>query len=123
MAKQKTNACHLSKDGKWRSFPRVPHLLQYLNSGTYFARIKIKGKLIRESLETKVWSVAQLKLVDFLKQKQSGINEDQDVRISFGEAAELFTKRVLHDPKMKPRSKGYPWVAKTPWGGKVTKSI
>ncbi len=107
MGKRKNNACHLSKDGKWRSFPRVPHLLQYLNSGTYFARIKIKGKIIRESLDTKVWSVAQLKLVDFLKQKQSGINEDQDVRISFGEAAELFTKRVRHDPKMKVRSKGY----------------
>jgi hypothetical protein len=27
----------------------VPHLLQYLNSGAYYARIKIKGKIIRES--------------------------------------------------------------------------
>jgi hypothetical protein len=46
--KQKNSACRLSKDGKWRSFPRVPHLLQYQNSGTYFARIKIKGKIIRD---------------------------------------------------------------------------
>jgi len=107
MGKRKNDACHLSKDGTWHSFPHVPHLLQYLNSGTYFARIKIKGKIIRESVEAKVWSAAQLKLVDFLKQKQSGINEDQDVRISFGGAAELFTKRVRHDPKMKLRSKGY----------------
>jgi hypothetical protein len=46
-----------SQDGKWRSFPRVPHLLQYISSGTYFARIKIKGKFIRESLGTTVYQI------------------------------------------------------------------
>jgi hypothetical protein len=51
-ASGKKSANRLSPDGKWRSFPRVPHLLQYVSSGTYFARIKIKGKLIRESLGT-----------------------------------------------------------------------
>ena len=106
MGKRKNTVCHLSRDGKWRSFPRVPHLLQYLNSGTYIARIKIKGKIIRESLETKVWSVAQLKLVDFLKKKQSSVNDDQNVWISFQEAVELFTKKVEHDATMKVRSKG-----------------
>jgi hypothetical protein len=40
-----------SQDGKWRSFPRVPHLLQNTSSGAYFARIEIKGKLICQSLE------------------------------------------------------------------------
>jgi len=67
MGKRINTASHLSKDGRWRSFPRVPHLLQYLNSGSYFARIKIKGKIIREGLEPKVWSVAQLKLVVFIE--------------------------------------------------------
>jgi hypothetical protein len=32
----------------WRSFSRVPHLLQYASSGTYFARIKVRGKIIRD---------------------------------------------------------------------------
>jgi hypothetical protein len=58
----KDNAARLSKDGEWRSFPRVPHLLQYLNSGAYYARIKIKGKIIRESfgesLAATVWPAA-----------------------------------------------------------------
>jgi len=40
---------NLSKDGKWRSFPKVPNLLQYISSGVFFARIKINGKLIRQS--------------------------------------------------------------------------
>jgi hypothetical protein len=41
---------HLSKDGQWRSFPKVPHLLQYVSNGNYYARIKAKGKVIRQSL-------------------------------------------------------------------------
>jgi len=48
----KKSANRLSTDGKWRSFPKVPHWLQYIHSGTYFARIKIKSKLI---LEARAW--------------------------------------------------------------------
>jgi hypothetical protein len=53
---------HLSKDGKRRSFPKVPHLLQYVISGNYFGKVKINGKTIRHSLKTTVWSTAQLAL-------------------------------------------------------------
>lgn len=42
----------LSKDGKWRSFPKVPNLLQYVSSEKYYARIKVDGKLIRQCLGT-----------------------------------------------------------------------
>jgi hypothetical protein len=34
---------HLSKDGRWRSFPRVPHLLQYVSNGNYYGRIKLNA--------------------------------------------------------------------------------
>jgi hypothetical protein len=54
---------HLSTDGRWRSFPRVPHLLQYVSNGNYYGRKKLNGKVIRESLETAVWTTAKLKLV------------------------------------------------------------
>jgi len=40
---------HLSKDGQWRSFPKVPHLLQYVSNGSYYGRIKVGGKVIRKS--------------------------------------------------------------------------
>jgi hypothetical protein len=63
---EKRTAHRLSNDGKWRSFSRVPHLLQYVSSGVYFARIKVHGKVIRESLGSKVWSTAPLRLVIFL---------------------------------------------------------
>lgn len=103
----KRTADRQSKDGKWRSFSRVPHLLQYVSSGTYFARIKIRGKIIRESLETDVWSTAQLRLVDFLKAKQGGSQIDAIQKVSFSEAAELYRTRVENDSAMKERSKGY----------------
>ena len=38
---------NLSKDGQWRSFPKVPHLLQYVSNGNYYGRIKVGGKTIR----------------------------------------------------------------------------
>jgi hypothetical protein len=42
---------HLSKDGKWRSFPKVPNLLHYVHNDNYYGRIKVGGKIIRESSE------------------------------------------------------------------------
>jgi len=64
--RQKRTAYGRSKDGKWRSFSHVPHLLQYVSSRSYFAIIKVGGKIIRESLETEVWPAAPLRLLDLL---------------------------------------------------------
>ena len=58
---------HFTKDGKWRTFPKVPNLLQYVRTGTYFARTKVDGKTIRLSLETNVFSTAKLRRDDKLK--------------------------------------------------------
>jgi hypothetical protein len=56
---------NLSQDGKWRSFPQIPNLVQYVSNGNYYGRIKIDGKLIRESLGNSVWAAAKMHLVDF----------------------------------------------------------
>jgi integrase len=55
----------LSPDGKWRSFPKVPNLLQYVSTGTYYARVKVQGKLIRRSLKANTFEEAKLFLSDF----------------------------------------------------------
>jgi integrase len=124
---QKRTAYRLSKDGKWRSFSRVPHLLQYASSGTYFARIKMRGKIIRESLNTDVWSTAQLRLVDFLKEKQGANQTDERQKLLFGEAAGLYRTRVENDPAMKTRSKGYRFLCmkkiEATWPGLTTKFL
>jgi hypothetical protein len=56
---------HLFKDGQWCSFPKVPHLLQYVSNGSYYGRIKIGGKIIRETLKTGGWTTAKLRLNNF----------------------------------------------------------
>ena len=45
------------------------NLIRYASSGCYFARIKIGSKLIRQSLKTKVLTVAKLKLSDLEKRE------------------------------------------------------
>jgi hypothetical protein len=44
----------------------VPHLLQYASNGNYYGRIKVGGKLIRESPRTTVWTTAGMWRVDFI---------------------------------------------------------
>ena len=96
---------HLSKDGKWRSFPKVPHLLQYVSNGNYYGRIKISGKIIRESLETEVWTTAKLRLTDFLKNHQEV--RERVALPQFSEVVEVFKRELENDPTIKPRSKEY----------------
>jgi len=95
----------LSADGKWRSFPKVPNLLQYVSSGTYYGRIKVNGKTIRESLETDVWSKAKQRLSDFQSKHQK--NRGRFEAPFYKEAVELFKQDLAHDTTIKPQSKQY----------------
>ena len=96
---------NLSKDGKWRSFPNMPNLLQYVSNGNYYGRIKIGGKTIRESLETGVWTTAKIRLADFLKghhENRSNVDPPQ-----FSEAVELFKTETERDTGIKKSSAEY----------------
>lgn len=95
----------LSKDGKWRSFSKVPNLIQYVSNGNYYGRIKIDGKVIRESLKTGVWTTAKLRLTDFLKAHQESRNRIDPPK--FREAEELFKSELESETGMKPDSKQY----------------
>ena len=96
---------HSAKDGQWRSVPKVPHLLQYVSNGNYYARIKIKGKVIRESLKTDVWTTAKLRLTDFLKKHQEARSHLPPP--AFSGAVDLFKRELEQDATIKPQSKGY----------------
>jgi len=45
-------------------FPKVPNLLQYVSTGTFYGRVTVDGKIYRESLETTVYSDARQTLPD-----------------------------------------------------------
>ena len=96
---------HLSTDGQWRSFPKVPHLLQYVSNGNYYGRIKVGGKVFRESLKTSVWTTAKLRLTDFLKE-----HREARARVTpptFKEAVALLERELESDTTIKGRSKEY----------------
>jgi hypothetical protein len=96
---------HLSSDGQWRSFPKVPNLLQYVSNGNYYGRTKIGGKVIRESLKTTVWTTAKLRPTDFLKKHQ-----EARIRIDppkFSAAVAIFEADLESGLTIKPRSKEY----------------
>ena len=96
---------NLSKDGNWRSFPKVPNLLQYVSSGAFFARIKIDGKVIRRSLKTNTWTTAKLRLLDF--QKKHHETRGSVVVPRFTAAVEAYKKDLEPDSSLKPQSKQY----------------
>ncbi len=86
------------------------NLIRYIPSGTYFARIRVAGKLVRRSLKTNVLSVAKLRLSDFEKAERSAAESRQGVergRVTMEEAARTFQERIHGDPTLKPRSKEY----------------
>lgn len=96
---------HLSSDGKWRSFPKVPNLLQYVSNASYYGRIKIGGKLIRKSLQTKVWTTAKLRLAAFLKEQQE--NRSNVDPPTFAGAVDLFKLELERDTTIKRQTKEY----------------
>ena len=95
----------LSNDGQWRSFPKVPNLLQYVGSGSYYARIKLRGKTIRRSLDTDVFTTAKLKLLDFLKEERK--KRTAVAPPTFAEAQRLYEQQLDNDPAVKPQSRQY----------------
>jgi len=53
-------------DARWQKTP-VANLVRHVRSGSHYARIRVRGKLIWKSLNTDRISVAKLRLGDFLK--------------------------------------------------------
>ena len=80
----------------WVKTP-VANLVRYKPSGIYFARLRIRGKLIRHSLKTDVISVAKLRLDDFIKERQEEMGDDSVVRsgrMTVGDAICIFRHRL-----------------------------
>ena len=55
------------QEPQWQKTP-VANLVRNAASGTYYARVRVDGKLIWKSLKTDRMTVAQLRLGDFLKE-------------------------------------------------------
>lgn len=86
------------------------NLIRNESSGTYYARMRVKGKLIVRSLKTKVQSVAKLRKADFEKAERSKAASQDAVasgKLTFGQALATFRHRMNGDVTLKPRSREY----------------
>ena len=82
------NTSETEKGSVWQKTPYA-NLVRYEPSGKYFARLRVRGKLIRRSLKTTQLSVAKLRLTDLEKgerQKAEHQTAVADGRMTFGDA-------------------------------------
>jgi integrase len=96
-------------EGLWQK-SATPNLYRYRPSGRYFARAKVGGKLIRQSLKTSTYSVAVLRLNDLLKENRGRREISEATKsgpMTFQQAAELLLARVDADPTLKPATRVY----------------
>jgi integrase len=103
-SKPERNAA-ISSDGKWQSFPKVPNLVRYVSTGTYFGRVKIEGKIFRESLKTDVFTTAKLLLGDFIKDKQK--QSAHPITGKFSAARAAYEAELTADHALKETAKIY----------------
>ncbi len=109
MKLQKHRPASPAASKSWQKTPYA-NLVRYVPSGAYFARIRVGGKLIRQSLKTQVLSVAKLRLADVEKRERS--NLEAQASLVEGDATvrdlvKLWRKRMEADHSVKPRTKTY----------------
>ena len=93
----------------WTKAP-VANLVRYEPSGIYFARAKVRGKLIRKSLDTNVLSVAKLRLADVLGAEHKAVapsNTKIIGKMLFSDALAIFKERQALATDIKDGTKNY----------------
>ena len=93
----------------WQKTP-VSNLVRYVPSGMLFARVRVKGKLIRRSLKTKGLSVAKLRLADLEKaerQLAEHATAYSDGKMIIMDALVIYRQRLHGDASLKPRTKAH----------------
>lgn len=109
---------------------RCQNLIRYRPSGTYFARFKAGGKIVRKSLKTSVFSVAKLRLPDTIKAHRSVYQSRRRFgagKMTFGGAVQTYRDKLEANSDLKPRSKYYyrlilQFIEKS-WPGILAKDI
>jgi integrase len=94
---------------QWQKTP-VANLVRNAASGTYYARVRVRGKLIWKSLKTDLMSVARLRLGDFLKEENHRAEVTQATsrgKMTFGDALTIYKQQLHEAQHLKPSAKLY----------------
>jgi hypothetical protein len=101
---RKTQPTPDNPEKDWQKSP-FGNLIRYVSSGTYYARLRVKGKLVRRSLKTSVLSVAKLRLGDFEREERQRGAETNTASCRKREHHSLASVRSVAEP---PRSWNFP---------------
>jgi len=85
-------------------------LVRYVPSGIYFARLRVGGKLIRQTLHTDVLTVAKLRLDELAKEERKRletVSETAKGNVTFGELLKILLDRRQADTSLKRRTREY----------------
>jgi integrase len=96
-------------DSAWES-TSVQNLIRYRHSGAYFARFRAGGKIVRQNLETTVFSVAKQRLPEKMREHrahQESANAFANGRMTVADAAQAFLTKTEASVSIKPRTKAY----------------
>ena len=108
--KHRLTRCAMSDTQEPWETTAVQNLMRYRPSGTYFARFRAGGKLIRQSLDTAVFSVAKQRLPDMMRDYRSrneSVKAFAHGKMTVRDAAEVYLRKVRASVSLKPRSKDY----------------
>ncbi|MCX6979411.1 MAG: site-specific integrase [Verrucomicrobia bacterium] len=99
----------MSLSSQWKK-SSVANIVRYQPSGVYFARVRIGGKLIRQSLRTTILEVARPRLADLIGSAREQCDSTGRIaagRLTFGDAAGQYLAQVESNPELKPRPRLY----------------
>jgi len=100
-------ADNADNESDWVKTP-VANLIRYKPSGIFFARVRIRGKLFRQTLQTNVMSVAKLRLRDFTKDKQEDMGDAVLTgKMTVGDCVAIFRQRLDGRQDIKEGAKVY----------------
>src|SRR6266542_259317 len=101
-------ANEIEKESQWQKTP-VANLVRNAASGIYYARVRVRGKLIWKSLKTDRMSVAKLRLGDFLKEEKNHRAEATQAtvrgKMTFGDALVIYRQQLKDAQHLKPNAK------------------
>jgi integrase len=99
----------LEKESVWQK-TQYANLIRYVPSGAYYARIRVRGKLVWKSLKTDTVTIAKLRLGDLEKAERTAAEKEKQVqhgKMSFGDVLKLTLDRAKGKPDLKPRTIEY----------------
>jgi integrase len=97
------------KESQWQKTP-VANLVRNASSGIYYARVRVRGKLIWKTLKTDRMSVAKLRLGYFLKEENHRAEVHQASsrgKMTFGAALGIYEHQLKDSQHLKPSAKLY----------------